>query len=109
MNTTSKTTTRLVGHIGIDAGLCWIGDPCYVLPDDATSNPGPNWGKFCDQLGNDPGPTMKSFPFPLGHEGLGVCVSTGYGDGLYPVTVEIAEDEEMGTRIKSVTVTFIED
>ena len=20
-----------IGEIGVDAGLCWLGDPCYIL------------------------------------------------------------------------------
>ena len=25
-----------IGSIGVDAGMCFIGDPCYTLPDDAS-------------------------------------------------------------------------
>jgi hypothetical protein len=96
-------TTKIIGHIGVDAGLCWIGDPSYILPDGAGENPGVDWGKFCDVLGDD-WPVAKSFAYKKGHEGLGVCVNTGYGDGFYPVEADIE-----GGRIKSVTVTFIED
>lgn len=103
-----KIEQVLVGHIGVDAGLCWIGDPCYVLPDDATENPGRDWGEFCDSLGNEY-PTLKSFSYQLGHEGVGVCVATGYGDGVYPVTAEIIDDPEWGRRVRSVTITFIDE
>ena len=76
---------ELIGHVGIDAGLCWIGDPCYILHKDKPSaSIGKDWDEFCNLLG-DSYPTKKSFPYDLGHEGLGVCVSTGYGDGFYPV------------------------
>ena len=95
--------SKLVGHIGVDAGLCWIGDPCYVLPDHSKDVPG-DWSAFCEMLGDD-SPTLKSFRYRAGHEGLGVCVSTGYGDGFYPVTAEIGDDG----RVRSVTVKFIGD
>ena len=85
---------KIIGHIGVDAGLCWIGDPCYVLPDGATDNPGGSWSAFCDALGDEM-PTTKNF------NGVGVCVSTGYGDGSYPVTADIQDG-----RVMSVTVNF---
>jgi len=40
-----------IGNIGVDAGLCWIGDPCYVLPEDSHECTGEaihDWGVFCD-------------------------------------------------------------
>ena len=90
-----------LGNIFIDAGLVWIGDPCYVLPADARSNPGADWDQFVDELrkSDTPGePTGKNF------NGIGVCSSTGYGDGSYPVTAEVVDG-----RVCSVTVTFISD
>jgi hypothetical protein len=87
-----------LGQIGIDAGLCWIGDPCYVLPDGSDHNPGANWKMFCDELNKNDKlgePTTRNF------DGIGVCVGTGYGDGEYPVTAEIK-----GGRVMSVTVDF---
>ena len=87
-----------LGHISVDAGLCWIGDPCYVLPNDADKNPGHDWPEFCNTLEklDKPGePTAHNF------KGLGVCVGTGYGDGSYPVTAKIKDG-----RVMSVTVKF---
>lgn len=67
-------------RIAVDAGVVWIGDPCYVLGDDA-SNRVKDWLDFCDKIGND------SVSTPLG-EGTGVCVSSGHGDGTYEVSIE---------------------
>ncbi len=104
-----KEETVLVGNIGVDAGLCWIGDPCYVLSDEASERDQvKNWTEFCEGLGKDY-PTMKSFNFKMGHEGLGVCVSTGFGDGLYPVYATISDEPDWGKRIKKITIVFIED
>ena len=99
-------TVKVIGWIGVDAGLCWIGDPSYVLPDeDDTENPGADWGKFVEQLDFDrAGPIVKSFSYGNGGEGLGVCVETGMGDGYYPVEADIEDG-----RVKSVLITFIED
>jgi len=96
----NEMETKLIGHIGVDAGLCWIGDPCYVLPDDATENPGTDWMDFCAKIGSEP---HTSFNYQLGHEGVGVCVSTGYGDGTYPVVARIGDDG----RVQAVEVVFI--
>lgn len=96
---------ELIGHIGVDAGICWIGDPYYILHSDdgLPKTLGKDWEEFCDLIDERPG---KSFNYDMGHEGLGVCVSTGYGDGFYPVYAKI--DEKSG-RVKSVTIEFIED
>lgn len=91
-----------VGNIGVDAGLCWVGDPCYIIHKDNSEEPalGKDWLAFCDNLhGNS-----TSFKYALGHEGLGVVVSTGWGDGFYPVFIR----KERG-RIAEVRVLFMED
>jgi len=88
-----------VGEIGVDAGLCWIGDPCYILHKECglPSELGEDWSEFCDNLERD----TTQFNYDLGHPGLGVCVSSGNGDGLYPVEV-VKKDG----RIKEVRVKF---
>lgn len=76
-----------VGEIGVDAGLCWVGDPCYILHKTKATTPkgiGKNWGDFCDLLEDK----ATQFNYDRGHAGLGVCVSTGYGDGTYPVFIK---------------------
>ncbi len=106
MKDRAKETRKLVGHMGVDAGLCWIGDPCYIIhPHDGMPKTlGKDWDEFCDIIEKEPRPLAKSFAYSMGHEGLGVCVSTGYGDGTYPVYIEIEDG-----RVKSVTVEFFED
>jgi hypothetical protein len=95
-----------IGEIGVDAGLCWIGDPCYVLHADPTPAAiGKSWDQFCDILRDDDRyPVARQFAYDLGHPGLGVVVSTGYGDGVYPVYAEFTDDG----RIASVCVEFID-
>lgn len=100
---------KLVGYISVDAGLCWIGDPCYILHQDKLPEAlGENWNEFCDKLydeGNN-GPTMKSFEHYKGNEGLGCVVSTGFGDGLYPVYAYVSDEGEWGKRIMGVYIDF---
>ncbi len=88
------------GYVYVDAGCIWIGDPCYVMGDDASSRVKDWVGDFCNKLDNN-----VSVQQPLG-EGTGMCINSGYGDGRYPVTVEY--DSHSG-RPASVTVTFIEE
>jgi hypothetical protein len=102
---TNPTTRKCIGEIGVDAGLCWIGDPCYILHKDQPPKAiGKSWDEFCDILQEDDQyPTCKQFSYDLGHPGLGLVVSTGYGDGVYPVFAEFNEEG----RIARVWVEFI--
>ena len=84
-----------IGTLYVDAGIIMLGDPCYSLPDDATNrdDTAKTWSKFCDKLDGD----VSS---PLG-KGISIVVSSGYGDGEYPVFVKRKDG-----RIQSVTVKF---
>lgn len=100
----------LVGTIGVDAGLCWVGDPCYILhADKLPEDIGKNWMDFCDKIEGVDYPTLKQFNYDLGHPGLGVCVSTGFGDGEYPVYAIVSDEGVWGKRVKSITVEFISE
>lgn len=71
---------KLLGHIGIDSGTVFIGDPCYlrneVNPDDISDAIQKAWDKNISYA------SMKHY---LGHEGLGIVCTSGDGDGTYPV------------------------
>jgi hypothetical protein len=101
----AASVRKQVGLIGVDAGVCWIGDPRYILhAKPAPKAIGKDWGEFCGNLeegGEFPG--TKQFNFDLGHAGLGVVVSTGWGDGVYPVYATFDDDG----RVASVTVEFL--
>lgn len=110
LKTNPKNEVVLVGHIGVDAGLCWLGDPCYIMHTDKPPKAiGEDWGEFCNTIDDDKHPTMQSYNFDMGHEGLGVLVSSGIGDGLYPVYAEVEELKNWGKRVKKVWVEFFED
>lgn len=104
--TTKRKRRKQIGEIGVDAGLCWIGDPCYILHKDQPPKAiGKDWSEFCDILNaDDQYPTCKQFNYDLGHPGLGVVVSTGFGDGVYPVYAEINGED----RVTKVWVEFID-
>ena len=97
-----KENFELAGHIGVDAGLCWVGDPCYIIhnEDDISSVIGKNWSEFCGKVTDK---EVTQFPYTQGQEGLGLAISTGYGDGFYPVYVR----KEHG-RVMEISVVFDE-
>jgi hypothetical protein len=103
MNIPQDGYWKLVGNFAVDAGIVWIGDPCYIIhPDEPPKSIGKNWTEFCNKLGDDY-PTKKTFGFDKGHEGLGVCLSTGWGDGFYPVYARI-----LNGRIMQIFINFDE-
>jgi len=101
-----------VGTIYVDAGCVMVGDPCYTQGDDATSRSS-SWNEFlhktwpnvflADGTVNH-SEQMADVAPALGEEGTGIVVSSGYGDGEYPVYVT-----REGGRIASLTVVFIGD
>src|SRR5438874_1752994 len=101
------TTVKHIGDIGIDAGLCWIGDPSHIL--HARPKPkaiGKDWHDFCRLLHRSECPAAAApLPYDDGRPGLGVVVSTGDGDGRYPVYAEFTPDG----RIAKVWVEFLHD
>lgn len=95
-----KTRWEQVGVIGVDTGICWLGDPCYVIHSALRNNDlGQCWEDFVNS-------TMQSdthqFKYNFGRAGLGVSVTTGAGDGTYPVEVRRTTQG----RIAEVRVTF---
>ena len=102
---------KKIGSIVVDAGLCWIGDPCYILHKNPKAEKyydrppqaiGDSWPDFCDKLQDMEDGSMQ-LSFDLGHDGLGVVTSTGHGDGCYPV---FAKHNENGC-VAEVKVVFI--
>lgn len=98
-----ETPWEPAGVIGVDAGLCWIGDPCYCVTPDANEHPAQTWGEFCENLRDLDRQGFQQFNYRRGQEGLGVAVSTGYGDGQYPVSIQRTSDG----RVAGVCVDFV--
>lgn len=92
---------KKIGEIGVDAGMIWIGDPCYCVTPDCNSHPAQTWKEFCSKIKNY---QHQQWNYQTGKPGLGVTVQSGYGDGCYPVYAEMD-----GHIVKSVTVVFDDD
>ena len=97
--------TELAGFCGVDSGQLILVDPCYAFLDDyegrETNPSGGNYDAICRVS------TSKAFGGASlpgnGYTGsVGVVTSTGYGDGNYPVFVDINEDG----RVVSMRVYF---
>ena len=87
--------TKLAGYCGVDSGQIMVIDPCYAFQDNYTSNDdaatGGNYDAICRVSVAD---KFGEFPLPAnGYSGnVGVVTSSGYGDGNYPVFVDVNED-----------------
>jgi hypothetical protein len=91
------------GWFSVDSGQAMVGDPCYL--DQWKTNEGDEWnlegkiGEYSYQ-----GASATTIENSYGELGIGTAVvfNTGYGDGYYPVFVEMNEDG----RISKVVIDF---
>ena len=89
------------GEIGVDAGLCWVGDPCYCVTPDADEHPAGTWAEFCGLQEAAEHNGVKQWHYRAGHPGLGVTVQID--DGCYPAYVRRTTDG----HIAEVKVVFL--
>ena len=87
--------TKLAGYCGVDSGQIMVIDPCYAFNDEyfgvGGKPTGGNYDAICRVSLAD---TFGEFPLPANgySQGIGVVTSSGYGDGNYPVFVDINDD-----------------
>ena len=84
---------QYAGSFGVDSGQAMIGDPCYLDKYDPNENQ--PW-EITDKEGEYSyhgacATTLKSSFGELGQNSA-VVMSTGYGDGLYPVYVKLNDE-----------------
>lgn len=109
-----RSEWKKLGTIGVDAGLCWIGDPCYLFGKDAKEVIGVTWHEFVDKLeagGMHGGKESLTFPHQNHIDGFGIVVHTGYGDGCYDVLGRFATAEDGSHakgRLAEIRIVFIE-
>lgn len=97
---------EFIGTIGVDAGCVMVGDPCYHVGDDTDGREhmGKTWSEFCEKwLLKRPLQDVVKIPYPLGHEGQGIVVTSGWGDGVYPVYIKRGEEN----RIAAIVIDFM--
>ncbi len=92
----------LAGHFSVDSGQAMVGDPCYL--DTWNNNTNDEWnlegkvGEYSYQ-----GASATTLANNYGELGFNAVVfSTGYGDGLYPVYVQLNDDG----RVSKVVIDF---
>jgi hypothetical protein len=116
-----KTSEKLIGYIGVDTGMVQIGDPCYydqtaiAVMRNAWERPDDDprfWERFTEEMVNgvarlhyDGAPFESMSENEAQDEALAaIIVSSGYGDGMYPVFASYQDG-----RVASVSVRFMPD
>ncbi len=90
-----------VGFCAVDAGCLLLIDPCYAWQ---STEPERYEAEVCDDWQD-----TKQLAFPAGHAGMGVLISTGLGDGSYPVEVRYEDVEGFGRRVAEVRIRFLSE
>ena len=92
---------ELAGIIGVDAAQVLIGGACCLIESDRVPADWETWHKLLTDQGYFDGPGYKQLD-------MGVVVSSGRGDGEYPVYVKRAEipDWFPGPRVQEVRIIF---
>ena len=103
MAQTVLTDLIYAGSFGVDSGQAMVGDPCYL--DEWDTNKNEEWnieGKQGQYSYH--GASATTIEDSYGELGLAKAVvfNTGYGDGVYPVYVELNEDG----RVSKVIIDF---
>jgi hypothetical protein len=97
-----------IGHVALDSGLMWIGDPCRVMGGKRPVAFGADWPDFCEKLKLSPLSPLdaeisaKEMTFHAGDDyeegdiGLGVLIGTSHDDS-YDVFAEF--EDGLVTRV----------
>jgi hypothetical protein len=91
------------GYFAVDSGQAMVGDPCYL--DNWDTNKNDEWnleGKENEYSYH--GASATTLANSYGELGIGTAVvfNTGYGDGYYPVYVQLNSDG----RVSKVVIDF---
>jgi hypothetical protein len=111
----SESKWEIAGEVAVDAGMLWIGDPCYVFFRPAPADFGANWKGFVQRVferernGSMGVAQFRRHPREEGYvadwDALGCTVATGFGDGVY--TLEVRRHET--GRIAELRIKFLKD
>lgn len=87
-----------VGTLGVDAGIMYLGDPCYILQDE---NQVPDYNELINDKCMK---TVDKKGAGVYGNGTGVICSTGFGDGSYGVFIK-----KYKNRVAEMKVVFISE
>lgn len=93
-----KDKWQEAGVVSVDAGLILLGDPCYWMNKEDYEKEILSSQSFAELEKQ-----TRQIKHKKGHIGRGVLVSSGYGDGVYPVYVKHNKEG----RISEVKIVFI--
>jgi hypothetical protein len=102
MNKITLTELTYAGSFAVDSGQAMVGDPCYL--DGWDTNKNDEW-ELEGKVGQYSYQGASATTLANNYGGLGnsaVVFSTGYGDGLYPVYVQMNDDG----RVSKVVIDF---
>jgi Protein of unknown function (DUF4241) len=115
MTEINESEWEFAGVVGVDSGQVMIGDPCYlnsewdpepdrVVPDyEGVPEGNFSYSGACKAtLGEK---KYGQLNYRLGHAGAGVALSSGWGDGTYPVLIRRNEEG----RIAEARIVFIDE
>ena len=110
LNTEGRT--KRAGVVGVDSGTLLIADPSYILSGKPERVYARGLDAFFETVGDaergineEPDEMAAQLHFDHGHEGAGVTVRPGYGDGVYDVYVTTNRDD----RVSRITILCTED
>lgn len=93
--------TIYLGNVPVDSGHLLITDPCYIVKDAA----------YDDLYDKIFAIRNRAVGGEISLSGLanGVIFESGLGDGVYEVTAVLGDVKGWGERVKSVTITLIDE
>ena len=100
-----NTLTDLIyaGSFAVDSGQAMVGDPCYL--DEWDTNKNEEWnldGKIGQYSYKGASATTLENSYGALDIGKAIVFNTGYGDGVYPVYVQLNDDN----RVSMVVIDF---
>lgn len=83
---------RLIGHVGVDAGIVVVGDPCYLVAGGAPVDP--QWQDVVRQVFDQGNPLRIEGTSAVQVEGT-IMTTTPGGDDLYPVYADVDDSGQI--------------
>jgi hypothetical protein len=82
----AEETWEQIADLAVDAGVVWIGDPCYTMTPDTPYAVANTWQDFVARMFERKQNRVARWTEDQVGD-IGVAVESGVGDGVYPVFV----------------------